>query len=64
MHNEVIDREMLIRNLPKEYQNAHKNTITRLIDKLLIYGLFKKLRHNAYQINYEALEDIDESNFQ
>ena len=64
MHNETFDREMLIRNLPKEYQNVHPNTITRLIEKLIVFGLIKKLRHNTYQINKETLEEVDESNFQ
>ena len=64
MHNSTFDREMLIRNLPKEYHNVPKNTITRLIDKLRVFGLVKKLRHNTYEIVKETLEEVDESNFQ
>ena len=64
MHNETFNREMLIRNLPKEYHNVHKNTITRLIDKLRVFGLVKKLRHNTYEIVKETLEEVDEKFFQ
>ena len=64
MHNETFNREMLIRNLPKEYHNVHKNTITRLITKLMVFGLIRKLRHDTYQICEEALKEVDEKFFQ
>ena len=63
-HSETFDRETFVRNLPKIYESANKNTITRLLTKLIKFGLIEKLYHNTYRIKKENLEEISDGLYQ
>jgi hypothetical protein len=58
INNDSFDREMFREALPKDYQDMNETKITRFFEKLIEWGLMKKIAHNKYQIDRGNLSDF------
>ena len=54
----IFDRDCFRRNMPNEYQDMSETKLTRLVNKLIEWGLMAKIKHNTYQLLRDNIEDF------
>ena len=58
VNNNSFDRMMFRESLPQDYKHMSDTKLTRLIDKLIQWGLIKRLGHNSYQLERQNIGDF------
>ena len=54
----IFDRDCFKRNLPKEYLDMGDTKLSRLLNRLIQWGLVRKVAHNKYQLELDSIEDF------
>ena len=56
--NPTFDRAMFRRNLKVEYKDWNETQITRYLNKMIEWGLVKKIEHNKYRLLKNHIQDF------
>ena len=58
VNSNKFDRGMFSDALPQDFKEMNETKLTRLIEKLIEWGLIKRLGHNSYQLERDNIADF------